>query len=234
MDNRREKDNDMGSECKITLKDAYNELWRCRDFELTHFWQRSVFLGTFFLAVFTGYGAVMLNCLEHGLANRPAVNCLCFGLSMIGIVLSFLWIMMAKGAKAWYERYEMAITHFLEIACVERKELLFEDGAEKISAFAYNKGFTKYSAPVSSWIWNTKGGSYSPSKINIALGHLSLLIWLCLAIVHISVARGSAVSKVLEIKVGIPEMMFLIITLGLLLFWIYSKMSLKSEMLAEK
>ena len=38
------------------IKDLYNELFKCRDFEIDHLWQRSVFLGAFLLAVAAGYG----------------------------------------------------------------------------------------------------------------------------------------------------------------------------------
>lgn len=40
----------------FSLKDLYKELFKCRDFEIDHLWQRSVFLGAFLLAVAAGYG----------------------------------------------------------------------------------------------------------------------------------------------------------------------------------
>ncbi len=36
-------------------------------------------------------------------------NLLAFSIGVIGIIFSCLWIMMGKGSKAWYERYENAI-----------------------------------------------------------------------------------------------------------------------------
>ncbi len=45
------KDND-----KFTTKDLYAELFHCRDFELQHLWQRSIFLAGFMVALFTLYG----------------------------------------------------------------------------------------------------------------------------------------------------------------------------------
>ena len=143
---------------------------------------------------------------------------------------------MAKGSKAWYERYEKAICHFVDIAGVDVKDGkcgLFDKGAEKVAAFAYGKDFKKYSDSISSWTWNTKGGSYSPSKINIALGHLSLLIWLSLSAIHIVVARGF-VASTLQTKVNMPAMMILVLSFGLLFFWLYSKQFLKSTILKEK
>ena len=45
-----------GSDKLFSLKDLYEELFKCRDFEIDHLWQRSVFLGAFLLAVAAGYG----------------------------------------------------------------------------------------------------------------------------------------------------------------------------------
>jgi len=75
----------MEGKSKIRLKDVYESLWKCRDFELLHLWQRSIVL-TLFLVM-------------------------CF----IGVIFSCLWIMMGKGSKAWYEIYENAITAISKI-----------------------------------------------------------------------------------------------------------------------
>ena len=39
----------------LTKKDIHALLWRGRDFELTSLWQRSVFLATFLVLIFTAY-----------------------------------------------------------------------------------------------------------------------------------------------------------------------------------
>lgn len=43
-----------------SLRDVYNELWRGRDFEISHLWQRSVFLAVFMLAIAGAYGTYMM------------------------------------------------------------------------------------------------------------------------------------------------------------------------------
>ncbi len=43
------------SDDKATKKDLYEKLWSARDFELTHQWQRSIFLATFIVLLFTLY-----------------------------------------------------------------------------------------------------------------------------------------------------------------------------------
>jgi bacitracin transport system permease protein len=39
----------------LTKKDVHEFLWRGRDFELTSLWQRSIFLATFLVIIFTAY-----------------------------------------------------------------------------------------------------------------------------------------------------------------------------------
>ena len=46
---------------KFTTKDLYTELFYCRDFELQHLWQRSVFLAGFMIVLFTLYGSFLGN-----------------------------------------------------------------------------------------------------------------------------------------------------------------------------
>ena len=53
---------------KFTTKDLYKELFHCRDFELQHLWQRSVFLAGFMIALFTLYGSFLGNRLNE---NEP-------------------------------------------------------------------------------------------------------------------------------------------------------------------
>lgn len=43
-----------------SLRDVYNELWRGRDFEISHLWQRSVFLAVFMLAIAGAYGTYIM------------------------------------------------------------------------------------------------------------------------------------------------------------------------------
>ena len=49
------------SEKKITKHDLYEKLWASRDFEINHLWQRSIFLATFIVALFTIYFSVLNN-----------------------------------------------------------------------------------------------------------------------------------------------------------------------------
>lgn len=45
----------MADEKKVSKHDLYEKLWASRDFEINHLWQRSIFLATFIVALFTLY-----------------------------------------------------------------------------------------------------------------------------------------------------------------------------------
>ena len=46
----------MDGEFELTPSKKHEEVWACRNFEISNLWQRSVFLGTFMLAIAAGYG----------------------------------------------------------------------------------------------------------------------------------------------------------------------------------
>ena len=45
----------MSENKNVTRKDLYEKLWKSRDFEISHLWQRSLFLATFIVLIFTVY-----------------------------------------------------------------------------------------------------------------------------------------------------------------------------------
>lgn len=220
---------------KITPREVFETLWKCRDFELTHCWQRSIFLTTFLLACYAGYGKVLLLAFEkkslNGLAGLSSLNGCSFLIALIGITLSVLWIQMGKASKAWYECYEKAIVAFSD------QRQYFANGVGNVSGFKYRDIPGYKSDLVSDWLWSTSGGGYSPSKINIAIGHLSLLIWLVAAIVHLVVAvdadsNGDWVD-ILKAWIVEPAHMGLLFVLTLLGLWLYTLVCLKSRWLNE-
>lgn len=168
---------------KLTVKDLYNTYWRCRDFEITHLWQRSVFLTAFLVLCFSAYGILgnsIIDILKDVTFIKKSpiswfcINFLALAISMAGIVLSCLWIMMAKGSKAWYEIYENAIGAYeKDVSHYEKGDKTFEE----IAGFNYanQKGYEKLDFDQE--FKSGKGGAYSPSKINWAIGFFMLKIW---------------------------------------------------------
>lgn len=178
----------------INIVDVWENLWHCRDFELEHFWHRSAFLSGMLILCFTGYG-----CLIGGEKFTPYSfkgMLLCEAVCLLSIVFSFLWIMMAKASKFWYEKYECAI-----MALTEWNHGLFDPGVYSptgtcFAGFGYAK-IPKYDAirlhdglyPVNCLL-SRKGGAFSPSKITVFIGQLSLIIWVALGIFHFAAYMG--------------------------------------------
>ena len=201
----------------INIVDVWENLWHCRDFELEHFWHRSAFLSGMLILCFTGYG-----CLIGGEKFTPdsfKSMLLCEAVCLLSIVFSFLWIMMAKASKFWYEKYECAI-----IALTEFDHGLFDSGVYRpkgaesntegekglgatcFAGFGYEK-IPKYNRirlheglyPVNCLL-SRKGGAFSPSKITIFIGQLSLIIWFVLGIAHFVAYMGVCSVNVDEIE----------------------------------
>ena len=225
-------------EKKITLAEIYRDFWKCRNFELEHYWQRAIFLTTFLAGCYAGYGSFVISCITHSNEAKwgfVVANGIALGISLIGLILSLLWIMMAKGSKTWYERYESAITAFVDKYGNDSN--VFEDGAGKIAGFTAVHMDTFDEEPISDWLWKPCGGTYSVSKINIALGHISVVVWLLLLIVH-SIILKNNVASLEQFKQAIkfyPSATgcIVIVICVLLLFWVYTRLVLKSGNLKE-
>lgn len=165
---------------KITSKDVYSSLWRCRDFELSHLWQRSIFLTTFLVMSFTGYGSMLLRVCEYVTDDNKCIpfcilNIAGLCIALLGIVLSVLWIMMGKGSKAWYEKYENALYH------IERNEKYSKAiVANDMDDEMLMHGSLPAANPLDTSLFTTNAGRFSVSRINIAIGQVSIVVW-CLA-----------------------------------------------------
>ena len=225
-------------EKKITLAEIYRDFWKCRNFELEHYWQRAIFLTTFLAGCYAGYGSFVISCItpdKEANCGFVVANGIALGISLIGLILSLLWIMMAKGSKTWYERYESAITAFVDKYGNDSK--VFEDDAGKIAGFTAVHMDTFDEEPISDWLWKPCGGTYSVSKINIALGHISVVVWTLFLSVHAIILKTN-VRSLEEFKKAIAfhptaSGCIVIVICVLLLFWVYTRLALKSGNLRE-
>lgn len=216
----------------ISPRDIYKSLWMCRDLEIKNLWQRSVFLGAFLLACFAGYGGLAVAAIgrggQMGIDARWMVNGAAFGICFVGTVLSFLWIMMAKGSKAWYEFYENAI-----VALAKAHRDKFEESLRDLEGRRWEriKDF-QWPDNMSDSLLNTKGGAYSPSKLNAAVGFVSLGIWIVLAFVHLAIATVGCKNlhglRFLRTMVSDPPTMGFVFVMGLLVFWVFARANFKS------
>lgn len=194
---------------EIDSLDIYKRLWASRDFELTTFWQRSIFLGTFLTLSYTGYGALCLKLFETkgGEAIWQAGNLFAIVIACFGIIVSTLWILMAKGSKMWYEWQETAISAFVH----DIEPDVFEN--EKVrDAAAFKIGWTD--AFDNRWrdvkkdksLFSPNGGPFSVSKITICIGQLSLIGWVLIGISHLvllTIGRQKAIDWITGVRSGL-------------------------------
>lgn len=183
------------------LNKERDRLYKCRDLEISNLWQRSIFLSAFLILCFTGYAYVLMNIVDAycGNNNMPQIqgsfnfvynnlstpnsnkllylNTIAMCLGFISSIFSTLWIMMAKGSKAWYEVYETAISSFEE----KHREAIGLP-AENVMG---GMGIPKYL--LNNCLFSRKAGAYSPSKINIIIGQICLIIWILITILHLIV-----------------------------------------------
>lgn len=231
--------NDIVINSKITTKDIRDSLWRCRDFELSHLWQRSIFLTTILILCFTGYGVVTMKlCEQIGKevnSSAYVLNNIAQVLCLVNTVFSVLWIMMAKASKAWYERYEEAIERFEQNQCYVNDNIIFselkvDEKGDKIECpiggFQYHKldGYT--SPKTNDFLLSCKGGAYSPSRLNIAIGQISFFLWSITTCIHFYISINDFQLNEELIKTNIPLILFFGfwgIVLLLITYSVYSK-----------
>ncbi len=145
----------------------WDKMYQCRDFELSHFWQKAAFLFGFLTMCFGGYGALVLQVVDKDTNSvwLPYIYQYMCGISLLGIVLSVVWIYMMKGSKAWYEVYEKSIY------AIERE--IFQDNQQYVEGeFA-----KRIRGDFDTHLFGTKGGAFSPSRINIVIGWIILFVW---------------------------------------------------------
>lgn len=261
-----------------SLRDVYDELWRGRDFEISHLWQRSVFLAVFMLAIAGGYGTYMMeimfseesnsidkicgtlkneakthgdyrNCKRASIDIEKEENLKVYlkiyesedkkqpgniekykklapiFLTYLGIIFSMMWIMMAKGSKYCFERYEFGINKILENKKFSKEDKEFNPGIADDDIPHHGNLPEPKDDDVCDYILSPLAGRYSVSKINITIGIVALLFWCCLNILHIlDVAQNYIGCDLLSFSVSL---IFAILTYNFIYFTlaIYCKSS---------
>ena len=106
-------------------------------------------------------------------------------IGLLGFTLSVIWVLMAKGSKAWYEVYAKAISDFEE-------EFKHELGIPQI--YLMGKDMEKKDDDgfyCNKKISNIDSGAYSVSKLNILIGWVFLITWSVVIILHLSAFMAS-------------------------------------------
>ena len=79
--------------------EKYKILYQAYADEIRNLWQRSIFLATFMTLAWGGYGALQLKILDKSCETSAHYHLISLGLCVVIIVLSLLWVAMAKGSK---------------------------------------------------------------------------------------------------------------------------------------
>lgn len=150
---------------EVSLKELRDGFYKCRSF----------LLSIFQVLCFTLYGVLASTLLAAGpgAADPLAVNEIACAVALVGMSFAVIWIMMAKGSKAWYEVYERYIFE------IEREET---DGL-KIPE-RYRLGALCRPWEMNSNLLSKKAGRYSPSRLNITIGTVLLTTWFAVLLVH--------------------------------------------------
>lgn len=156
------------------LKELYIRYNQCRDAELDRFWKNSVFVWVFLALCFAAFGTLVKDynmptkaMCEASIISKNDYYMFLAIISVCGLILSFIWVWMARGLKAWYEVYEMAIWR------METYKNEFKYPRE----YLINNFWTvkESSCCLKKWFMDSK--PFSPSKIVILIGWLLVIIW---------------------------------------------------------
>lgn len=180
---------------KPNAMDVYNFLWRGRDIELAHIWHRSIFFAVFIMGITSIYAIYFKDIFIYQFVKKDSVACTCtapmlvFGLipiiiTAIGVIFSILWIMMAKGSKAWYEIYEDSIAKISDIDVFWDPQSIKNIYGDSIKELIFGKLSLKKETKCDKCLFSTNGGPFSVSKINIMIGIVLLILYIGLFIFH--------------------------------------------------
>lgn len=86
--------------------EMYKILYQAYADEIKNLWQRSIFLGAFMTLAWGGYGALQLKVFDENFTIDLKYSLMSIGLCWVIIILSLLWIAMAKGSKFVQEAHE--------------------------------------------------------------------------------------------------------------------------------
>lgn len=211
ISNQKDVNNQQYS--KEDLIRILDRLYKCRDLEIPNLWQRSVFLSVFLVLCFTGYGYLLLQIVDN-IYNALKLNYLhliASFLGMLSLIFSLLWVLMAKGSKAWYEVYETAITDFekeyYRILCMPLDYIMGQIGLPR--------------RRMDNNLFSTKSGAYSVSKINILIGQICVLIWISVSIIHIGFIAVNCIFEtdaIIQLLILISAFLLLFLLIVFLLF----------------
>lgn len=183
----------MCDKCDKSLE-KYKILYKSYADEIRNLWQRSIFLGAFMTLAWGGYGALQLKAIEKYPQNYYVYSFALLGVCLVIIVLSLLWVAMAKGSKFVQEAHEKHIKNLVEkdtdlqklkgIYC-DLRDYEYLSESKNLFSFGVLTPFR-----------------YSPSKINIALGWFSVYLAGVLMTIHILIPLFASVKLLCNLPIA--------------------------------
>lgn len=171
MDNQ-----EVNSGMKNRVEDAYKvreTFYAQYRHELDQLWHNSLFLWGFDSLLFTGYGALILAWLKEDVKTACIANIVASAIAGLGLIVTMVWITLAKGSRLWQEWNESRIKR------LESDRRFFHLPRE------YAMGGTTHRIEnIDDSLWSTKIGRYSPGRISIILPQLIWSVWLAILILH--------------------------------------------------
>lgn len=169
--------------------------------EINTLWQRSVFLAAFITGVAVIYGNMLEKAIGLKSINRTlflSYTVMLSVVSLIGILLSLLWIFMSKASKANCEIYELKIGAMSKkfeidaVMCTEKMDkdsFIDETGVEPSLLGHVNHKivaeYIGYTSLPENKFFSLNAGPYSVSRINILLGYIFLIFWFVILSLHL-------------------------------------------------
>lgn len=179
--------------------------WEKRDFELSHLWQRSIFITTFIVLVYTGYGAIWLNVLKsYTNSNQIIINITKensdnemssstnkdyqynsnnSNLFMITNLISIFIAILGYTLSLLYIMMGKGSKFWYE--CYEGLINNIEHKKSENKFYVQSAGKYIGKNKVNNSLLKRVAGRYSVSRINIILGQISALLWIIILFVHV-------------------------------------------------
>lgn len=198
MTNKNQEVEGVAKQEDVFNKDFYDRLCVCRDFEINGLWQRSIFLTAFITLTFSAYFFFVGKIMDFDVIPNTCHYISIF-IALVGIVFSTLWIMMAKGSKAWHSYYENAIELFHK-KCIEKDDTARNSKIDALKTFEEEikesllKNGNK-ACELNNGLFNTNPGAFSVSRINIMIGQVILVIWSLILITHLFLVCDSFIDS---------------------------------------
>lgn len=194
------------SPAKLSVKDVYDSLCRSRDREIEMVWKRAVFLTAFLIACFTAYGGLLAAYIGSDcqkVVPFTVISVAAIGIGFVGMLLSIIWIQMAKGSKAWYEHYENVIECFVKNHSAGDLDVFAGGDYRNLTKESSIENDPKKRLEIKKTdknIFSMSGGRFSVSKLIILLGQLFVCVWMAVITLHSCYLAGHVQKLATQIK----------------------------------